>query len=84
VRCHLSGFVREVAGSKHFSLEVDPNSSLVFSTTCPSQVVIEIADNSPVRSTDGLRNSLVTCSVSNPKVFPLVAKVVREANYQRV
>lgn len=83
MRCHLSGFVREVAGAKHFSLEVDPNSSLVFATTCPSQVVIEIADNSPVKSTDGLRNSLVTCSVSNPNLFPLVAKVVRETSFQR-
>jgi hypothetical protein len=83
VRCHLSGYVREVAGTKHFSLEVDPNSSLVFSTTCPSQVVIEIADNSPIKSTEGLRNSLVTCSVNNPNLFPLVAKVVRETAHQR-
>jgi hypothetical protein len=83
MRYRFTGYVREVAGHRHFSLEIDPGASLVFANACPPKVVVRIADDSPIANTRGLRDSLVTCSVSNPRGFPLEAQVWLEDRRDR-
>jgi hypothetical protein len=80
MRYRLTGHVRDIHALDSFSLEIDPNGRLVFSAAIPSSLALRIAPDSPVRDTEGLRDTKVTCIIVDSQRRPMLARVHRCAD----
>ncbi len=77
MRCRLIGHVRHVAADR-FSLEIDPDSRIVFRCDWPSRIDIAFSPDSPISSTGDLRGGeLVSCVVLDSASTPMTARVTR-------